>query len=248
MLIGVSFKMYLDRRQTRMWCAAAAELANQHAAVRHGDLSLVVFPTLPALEIAMTACRDTPMAFGSQDLFWADRGAYTGAVSGADLADMGCRYAEIGHAERRRFFGEDDGIVAKKVVAATRNGLIPWLCVGESKPGPASEAVKFCVDQLRAALSGLAAPADFVVAYEPVWAIGQPEAASAAHVAEVVRGIKAWLTDCAGLVDTPVTYGGSAGPGTLTELSDVVDGLFLGRFAHDIQAFERLLDEAAACV
>ncbi|MGN8198281.1 triose-phosphate isomerase family protein [Salinisphaera sp. RV14] len=248
MHIGVSFKMYLDRPRTREWCAAAAATANRHPAVRSGAVELIVFPTLPAMEAAMAACADAPVAFGAQDLFWADRGAYTGAVSGADLADMGCVYAEIGHAERRRIFGESDAIVAKKVVAAVRNGLTPWLCIGESESGPVDEAIDFCSNQLAAALAELDRPTSMVIAYEPVWAIGQSDAASASHVAEVARGIKAGLVERAGQTDVPVVYGGSAAPGTLTELGTAVDGLFLGRFAHDTAAFEAILDEAAELV
>ncbi|AWN16108.1 triose-phosphate isomerase family protein [Salinisphaera sp. LB1] len=245
MHIGVSFKMYLDRSRTREWCAAAAAIANRHPAVRSSAVELIVFPSLPAMERSMTACAGSPVAFGAQDLFWADRGAYTGAVSGADLADMGCTYAEIGHAERRRVFGETDAIVAKKVVAAVRNGLTPWLCIGESEARPVDQAIDCCTNQLAAALAELTRPTPMVIAYEPVWAIGQTEAASAAHVAEVTRGIKAGLFERTGQSDVPVVYGGSAAPGTLTELGTAVDGLFLGRFAHDTAAFEAILDEAA---
>ncbi|WP_199671405.1 triose-phosphate isomerase family protein [Salinisphaera sp. Q1T1-3] len=244
MLIGVSFKLYLDRPQTRDWCAAAAEIAKRHPAVTDGDVDLVIFPTLPAMNPAMTACAGTRCAFGAQDLFWADRGAYTGAVSGADLADMGLAYAEIGHAERRRFFGENDAVIAAKVAAAVRNGLTPWLCIGEPEAGDVEAAAAFCIKQLAASLSELATPTPLVVAYEPVWAIGQSEAASAAHVAGVARALKDWLAS-AGYREAPVVYGGSAAPGTLTDIGPAIDGLFLGRFAHDVAAFEQIIDEAA---
>lgn len=243
MHIGVSFKMYLDRPQTRAWCSAVAELAGRHPAICEARARLVIFPTLPAMESAMAACTNAPIAFGAQDLFWEDRGAYTGAVSGVDLADMGCSYAEIGHAERRRIFGETDDIVAKKVAAAARSGLTPWLCVGEWDEMPAVEAAAFCTGQLQAALAELPAPVPLVVAYEPVWAIGQAEAASARHVTQVVHGIKSALGTWPGFASTPVVYGGSAAPGTLTALGSAVDGLFLGRFAHDTIALGRILDE-----
>lgn len=245
MHIGVSFKMYLDRLSTRAWCAAAAEIANRHRAIVSHGAEFVIFPTLPAMDISMAACRDAPVAFGAQDLFWEDRGAYTGAVSGADLADMGCVYAEIGHAERRRFFGEDDALIAKKVAAAVRNGLTPWLCIGEPESGPAEDAVAYCAAQLDASLAELNQPTPLVIAYEPVWAIGQAQAASATHVATVAQGLKTHLAAGTGQTNVPVVYGGSAAPGTLTELGAAVDGLFLGRFAHDTAAFERILDEAA---
>ncbi|GAB3686428.1 triose-phosphate isomerase [Salinisphaera aquimarina] len=245
MHIGVSFKMYLDRQRTRQWCAAVAGIAKRHPAVRSGGVELVIFPSLPAMESSMVACADGPVVFGAQDLFWADRGAYTGAVSGADLADMGCCYVEIGHAERRGLFGETNAIVAKKVAAAARNGLIPWICIGEPESGPADAAATYCIEQLNASLAELGRATPIVVAYEPRWAIGQPAAASSAHVNTVACGIKASLGDRPGMAGTPLVYGGSAAPGTLTALGKAVDGLFLGRFAHDIAAFERVLDEAA---
>jgi len=248
MHIGVSFKMYLDRSQTRTWCAAAAEVARRYPAIAAGDVSLVIFPTLPAMDASMAAADGAPVVFGAQDLFWEDRGAYTGAISGADIADMGARYAEIGHAERRAFFGEDDALVAKKVTAAARNGLTPWLCIGEPEKGDVGTAAAFCIEQLAASLAELDAATDLVVAYEPVWAIGQAEPASAEHVAGVARALKAWLADCPTAGVAPVVYGGSAGPGTLTDIGASIDGLFLGRFAHDIAAFERIIDEAAGLI
>lgn len=245
MLLAVSLKMYLDPAATRTWVEQVAALAKRHPAVQRGDVSLWLLPSMPALAQTIERCRDTPVAAGAQDLFWEDRGAYTGAVSGADLAQIGCTTVEIGHAERRTIFGEDDAIVARKTAAAVRNGLVPLLCVGEYELGDSDAAAAFCIQQLESALGWLNEPASVVVAYEPVWAIGQSEAASSAHVGYVARAIKAWLAERPALADARVIYGGSAAPGTLSELGGAVDGLFLGRFAHDTAAFEQIVDEAA---
>lgn len=244
MYIGVSFKLYLNRRRTRDWCAQVAEVAQRHPATYSGKAQLVVFPSLPAMELAMRTDSHGKLAWGAQDLFWADRGAYTRAISGADLADMGCRYAEIGHAERRRFFGDTDEVIADKVKAAQRNRLIPWICVGEPARGHPSAAARHCLDQLKAALGQSNAPASVVIAYEPVWAIGQDQAADSGHVSQVIQGIKAGLGEAGAHQDTAVIYGGSAAPGSLTTLGPGVDGLFLGRFAHDVSALQAILDEA----
>ena len=193
----------------------------------------------------MAAVGEAPVAFGAQDLFWEDRGAYTGAVSGADLADMGARYAEIGHAERRAVFGETDGVIAQKVAAAVRSGLTPWLCIGEPEAGDAETAAAFCIAQLEASLAALDMPTDLVVAYEPVWAIGQAEAADPAHIQHVVQALAARLADDSRITHARVVYGGSAQVGTLATLHGSADGLFLGRFAHDTTAFAAILDEAA---
>ena len=193
----------------------------------------------------MAAVGEAPVAFGAQDLFWEDRGAYTGAVSGADLADMGARFAEIGHAERWAVFGETDGVIAQKVAAAVRSGLTPWLCIGEPEAGDAETAAAFCIAQLEASLAALDMPTDLVVAYEPVWAIGQAEAADPAHIQHVVQALAARLADDSRITHARVVYGGSAQVGTLATLHGSADGLFLGRFAHDTTAFAAILDEAA---
>mgnify|MGYP001275090366 CR=1 FL=1 len=247
-VIGVSFKLYLSRGETRDWCRRAGDIARAHPAVAGGDIELVIFPTLPAMETSMAAVGEVPVAFGAQDLFWEDRGAYTGAISGADLADMGARYAEIGHAERRAVFGETDGVIARKVAAAVRSGLTPWLCIGEPEAGDAETAAAFCLAQLEASLAALDTATDLVVAYEPVWAIGQAEAADPAHIRHVAQALAARLADDSRITHARVVYGGSAQVGTLATLHGAVDGLFLGRFAHDTTAFAAMLDEAAAMI
>lgn len=248
-LIAVSLKMYLDPRQTLAWSRAVAELAARHEALRSGQAQLLVVPSLPVLSQVVDLLRPTGAMVGAQDLFWEDRGAFTGAVSGADLVQIGCRYAEVGHAERRSLFAETDAMVRDKTGAAVRNGLTPLLCIGEPTAGGSDQAIAFCQAQLASALDQFT-PTDGViplaVAYEPVWAIGQPQAAASEHVAAVCRGIKNWLAQRPVLAGAPVIYGGSAAPGTLTELGDAVDGLFLGRFAHDPEALARIFDETLA--
>ncbi|GFJ94071.1 hypothetical protein Prum_077130 [Phytohabitans rumicis] len=147
--IGVSLKLYLDIPSTLDWCERVLALLADRPWVA-GRVRLWVAPSLPALPLVAERVRGSALAVGAQDLFWAERGPYTGAVSGADLAALGCRYAVVGHAERRRLFGEDDAVVARKTAAALRTGLTPVICVGEAHPGPA--AAKECVRQLDAAL------------------------------------------------------------------------------------------------
>lgn len=244
-LIGVSLKMYFDPARTLAWSARVAEIVRHHDAVSSGSVSLVVFPSLPVLHSVIDIFAGTGVRVGAQDLFQHDRGPYTGAISGADLAQIGCQFAEVGHAERRRQFGDDDQVVSMKVAAAVRNGLTPLLCIGEPYNGPVASAGEWCLGQLESAVS-LLSPANgniaLVVAYEPVWAIGQSEAAGAEHVIAVSTAIRSWLGQRPHLAGSPVIYGGSAGPGTLPDLGDAVDGLFLGRFAHDPAALDSILD------
>ena len=140
LMVGVSLKMYFDPARTASWVREVAERTAQHDAVRSGRVHLFVLPSLPALPAAVAALAGTGVAVGAQDLFWADRGPYTGGVSGLDLRAIGCTYVEVGHAERRRVFGEDDAVIRLKLAAAFRSGLTPVLCVGEaarSTAGPA---------------------------------------------------------------------------------------------------------------
>jgi triosephosphate isomerase len=154
-------------------------------------------------------------------------------------------YAEVGHAERRRLFGETDEVVAAKVAAALDAGIVPVLCVGEADRLSADDAAAATVAQLHADLEDSPA-GPVVVAYEPVWAIGAPQPAPAIHISTVTRALRAALDALPARTGSSVIYGGSAGPGLLTELGDDVDGLFLGRFAHDPEALIAVLDEAAA--
>ncbi|HKU10031.1 MAG TPA: triose-phosphate isomerase, partial [Sinomonas sp.] len=104
-VLGVSFKLYLDVDSTVEWAKTVAEAVRTHPAVKSGRVRLFVLPSLPAIPGVVDALQGTGVGVGAQDLFWEDRGAFTGAVSGADLRTVGCSYAEIGHAERRALFG-----------------------------------------------------------------------------------------------------------------------------------------------
>lgn len=245
--LGVSFKQYLDIAAAAQWAGSAAQITRMHPAVASGQVRVFVLPSLPAVKAVREALGDAPIAVGAQDLHWEDRGPFTGGVSGADLAALGCTLVEVGHAERRRVFGEGDEVTRRKFAAALRNGLTPVLCVGEREEVDADAAAAECVAQLESAFEGIRVPegCEVIVAYEPEWAIGRTEPAGAAHVSAVTAAISAWLAAKEGLQAT-VLYGGSAKPGTLGELEGAVDGLFLGRFAHRPGDFASIIDEAAA--
>lgn len=251
--VGVSLKMYFGHEQSIVWARRVGEIAAAHPAVVSGDVELFVIPTFPAIVPVREALAGAgaTVSVGGQDLFWEDRGAFTGEVSGSELAEIGCRLVEIGHAERRALFFEDDAVISRKVAAAYRNGLVPLLCVGELEQAPPALAALEVVSQVEAALADSRAAGlegAVLVAYEPQWAIGAPEPASPAYIAEVVASVEAALAEMAGRSGSRVIYGGSAKPGLLTALGGDVKGLFLGRFAHDPEAIGLILDEAAALV
>jgi triosephosphate isomerase len=243
--IGVSFKSYFDRQRARTWCAEVAAGVRARPAVAEAEVRVFVIPSYLQIDDAVRAFTGTPVGVGAQDVSRYPAGAYTGEVSASELAESGVGYAEIGHAERRRLLGETDQDTAAKAAAALGAGLTPVLCIGEADPADPAAAARATVTQLAADLAG--APAGpVVVAYEPVWAIGAPQPASREHITTVIRALREALDAMPDRVGSAVIYGGSAGPGLLTELGAEVDGLFLGRFAHEPAAFLAVLDEAAA--
>lgn len=244
-IVAISLKMYFSNARTLDYCRQLAVLAGDDVGVRTGATELVVLPTFVSVPSAIAAVRGTQVRVGAQDLATEDSGPFTGEVSGAELSEIGCTHVEVGHAERRTLFGETESVVAAKVGAALRNGLVPILCVGEASRADPATAADVCVSQVLSALpqdAGDAATSRVIVAYEPYWAIGAAEPAPTHYVADVCQRVRTGLAQH--VADFAIIYGGSAGPGLLTELGDDVDGLFLGRFAHDPHVVPGLLAEA----
>ncbi|MBA2718373.1 MAG: triosephosphate isomerase [Chloroflexi bacterium] len=236
-MIGTSWKMNITVSGAAAWLAAARPLLEPLTAER----DLFVLPSFPAIHVARTALAGSAIGWGGQDLHQDDAGAHTGDISGSMLADLGCRYAEIGHSERRRDHGETDAIVGAKVRAALRWDLTPIVCVGERDAGAVEPAWAMVEAQLEGALGGLG-PTELervVVAYEPVWAIGEGAAAAdPSHVAALHVAIDAWLT-ARGAAIPRVLYGGSVDERNAAQLlaCDGVGGLFVGRAALDPRRF-----------
>ncbi|OUE05829.1 Triosephosphate isomerase [Clavibacter michiganensis subsp. michiganensis] len=245
-MIGVSLKMYLGHAETVAWCEAVAAIARTHPATTGGEAELVALPSYLSVPAAVRIL-DGLAAVGAQDLAAEDAGAFTGEVSGGQIRELGGAFVEVGHAERRRLFGETDQVVRRKADAALRAGLVPILCVGEETRQDPADAARECIRQLDDALAAArAAGHRIVVAYEPQWAIGAAEPASDAHIRAVCRELRAHVRALDAHPGSAVIYGGSAGPGLLTRIGDDVDGLFLGRFAHDPRAVASILDEVHA--
>lgn len=243
MIIGVSLKMYFSHAATLAWVGEVAGILTDHPAKE--AVTAFVLPQYPSIPSCLDAAGD--LAVGAQDVATEDAGAFTGEVSAAVLAELGCRFVEVGHAERRRMLGDTDEVVAAKVHAAMRNGLTPILCVGEDERLESADAAEVCIRQIRSGLSAASEAGivgDLVVAYEPVWAIGAAEPAHPDHIRGVCAALRLHLRETPG--QTSVIYGGSAGPGLLTRIADSVDGLFLGRFAHESSAVRDILDELGA--
>jgi triosephosphate isomerase len=193
------------------------------------------------------------MVHGAQDLSPHDSGAYTGDVSAAMLAKLGCTYVTVGHSERREIHGEDDAVVNAKVRQAIKHGIVPILCVGEGLDvREAGEHVAHTTRQVTAALEKVEAQhvPTLVIAYEPVWAIGTGRVASAADAQEVCAALRAAVATAYGdavAAQVRVLYGGSVKAKNVGEIvaEADVDGALVGGASLDADEFAQLCAIAA---
>lgn len=193
------------------------------------------------------------LTYGAQDLSQHDSGAYTGEISGAFLAKLGCTFVVVGHSERRSYHNEDDALVAAKAAAALKHELTPIVCIGEHlEVREAGNHVSHNVEQLRGSLAGLSAEQidKVVIAYEPVWAIGTGRVASSADAQEVCAAIREELAALASpqiAQSVRVLYGGSVNAKNVGDLvaQDDIDGGLVGGASLDGEQFATLAAIAA---
>jgi triosephosphate isomerase len=197
------------------------------------DLDIVIAPPFTSLAAAGEALAGTNLQLASQDVFWEEKGAYTGEVSPAMLLDAGCRHVIIGHSERRQYFYEDDAVVNKKIRAAKKAGLGVIFCVGESlEEREANKTFEVIGREIEKGLEGIDAE-NLVVAYEPIWAIGTGKTASPEQAQEVHAFIRERLKNLYGSAaeGIRILYGGSVTPENIDALmacKDVNGGLVGG--------------------
>ncbi|WP_153117228.1 triose-phosphate isomerase [Rhodocyclus tenuis] len=218
-----------------------------------GRVELAVFVPFPYLAQTQSLLSPTAIAWGAQNLSEHAKGAFTGEVSAAMLGDFACRYVLVGHSERRSLFGDTDAKVVAKVEAALAHGLRPVLCVGETlAEREAGSTMEVVGAQLAAVLDrvGVAAFAQVVLAYEPVWAIGTGRTASAEQAQEVHAGLRQQLAvlDADVAAGVRIVYGGSVKPDNAAELfakPDIDGGLIGGAalVAEDFLKICRAADE-----
>jgi triosephosphate isomerase len=219
--------------------ADAGPLARSIAdATNVAGVTRIICPPYVALAAVKEALTGTGVEVGAQNVHAESRGAYTGEISAAMLGGL-VTWSIVGHSERRRDQQETDALIGRKIVRLVEAGIRPMLCVGELlEERESGKAVQTVQEQLRGALGvvlaeGHAAPADLVIAYEPVWAIGTGRTASgkdAAEMADAVRATLAELTSPAQAEATPVLYGGSVTSASIGEFLDeaAIDGALVG--------------------
>ena len=188
------------------------------------------------------------LTYGAQDVSQHDSGAYTGEISGAFLAKLGCTFAVVGHSERRTYHGETDELVAAKATAALKHGLTPIVCIGEQlEVREAGNHVEFNVNSLRGSLAGLSAEqiAQAVIAYEPVWAIGTGRTATPEDAQEVIGAIRGRLRQThAGVADSVrILYGGSVKANNIAGImaQQDIDGALIGGASIDGDEFVKIV-------
>ena len=233
---GTNLKMHQSAAETAGFIDALAALGVD-------DVQLFVIPPFTSLPGAVAGAHAAKIWIGAQNLHWAPAGEFTGEISASMLRALEVDLVLIGHAERRRMFGDDDAAVQRKVEAALTSGLRVLLCIGDSADERCSGAAADTVlRQLRLALHGVTDRSRIIVAYEPVWAIGERgEPAQPADVAAVVT------TLATALHDIPLLYGGSVTAATARGFATLpgIDGLFVGRAAWTPQGFKNVLAAAA---
>ncbi|HEX9310320.1 MAG TPA: triose-phosphate isomerase [Gemmatimonadaceae bacterium] len=200
------------------------------------DRSVIIFaPAVSLTTVAASISKRAGIVAGVQNIHWAEKGAFTGEISAPMARDAGARVALVGHSERRHVFGETDEQCAKKCLAASRAGLAFMLCVGETRAQrEAGQTESLVTRQLRDGLSQMTnlISTDFLLAYEPVWAIGTGLTASSADASAIHSVLRSELCDMIGTRadDIPILYGGSVNASNAANLiaSSDVDGLLVG--------------------
>ena len=213
------------------------------------EVEVALFPPFTDLRSVQTLINadSLPFALGAQDLSTFDDGAHTGDISGVFLKALDCQYVIVGHSERRADHHESDDVIAAKAVAARRHSLIPIICVGETAEDlEVHGASKVPVEQLTIALSALSATDDYVIAYEPVWAIGSGQAATPEQANSVAGALRETIERLHGAekaAETRVLYGGSVKAANIASFlkRENVDGALVGGASLDITEFSSII-------
>ena len=216
------------------------------------DAEIVVIPPFTTLSEVSKTLQGSAIKIGAQNLFWEEKGAFTGELSASMLKDAGCQYVVIGHSERRQYFGETDETVNKKIKAALAHGLIPIVCIGESlEEREKGETIDKVDSQINAGLEGLGKEqmSKIIIAYEPIWAIGTGLTATPAQAEEVHSFIREKLTEKYGNETAScaiILYGGSVKPDNTYSLlkEQNINGALVGGASLEADSFIQIAKES----
>ncbi|MFK7767665.1 MAG: triose-phosphate isomerase [Mariniblastus sp.] len=245
-LIAGNWKMNLNR-------AGAVELASGLvAAEKSADCDVLVCPSNVYLDSVGSALSGSGISLGAQDVYFEEKGAFTGETSTSMLCDIGCTFVILGHSERRHVMGECDKLINKKVVAALAAGLTPVLCVGELlEERESGDTTKVVQSQFDGSLAGLTEDQILktVIAYEPVWAIGTGKTASPEQAQEVHADLRKMLAERYNSEVSEavrILYGGSVKPDNAAELMSQtdIDGALVGGASLKADSFAAIINAA----
>ncbi len=244
-LIVANWKMH----KTAQEAAELARAVSARIAKSCTTQDVVLCPSFPSLQAVREALAGSPIALGAQNLHWEVEGAFTGEVSAAMILTSGCRYVILGHSERRQLFGDTDEVVRRKLAAALRAGLEPIVCVGETlQQREAGNTNSVVLGQLESALDGIPSEdlSRISLAYEPVWAIGTGQTATAAQAEDVHAVLRKWLRyerEEKVAEGIRIQYGGSVKPENAAELfeQENIDGGLIGGASLDADSFAAIV-------
>ncbi|MCC3420521.1 MAG: triose-phosphate isomerase [Microcoleus sp. PH2017_01_SCD_O_A] len=235
-VIAGNWKMYKTRAESLEFLQGFMSCLTETPEEREVVLC-VPFTDLSVLSKNLHGSR---IRLGAQNVHWQESGAYTGEISGQMLTELGVRYVIIGHSERRQYFGESDETVNWRLTTAQKSGLIPILCVGETKQQrDAGETEAHIFSQLAQDLVGVDQD-NLVIAYEPIWAIGTGDTCETKEANRVIGLIRSKLTN----PDVPIQYGGSVKGENIDEVMAMpeIDGVLVGGASLEAASFARIVN------
>jgi len=243
-LIAGNWKMHGTVREARDLAASVAA-----ATVKVSDRDVMIAPPYTALAAVKDVLAGTGVILAAQNVHWEEKGAFTGEISASMLKDVGCTMAIVGHSERRHVFGETDRMINRRLAGTMQLGLVPVLCIGETlEQREADQTMSVLEGQVHAGLAGIEVvdPAEIVIAYEPVWAIGTGKTASEAQAQEAhsfIRRLLAAICEKNIAAGIRILYGGSVKPENIDILmqQEDIDGALVGGAALKAESFERII-------
>jgi triosephosphate isomerase len=249
--VAGNWKMNTDSR-TSVNLAEGVASGSMDVAGRSVDVAVI--PPFVYLQVVVQSLNRAAIAVGAQDIYYEQKGAFTGEISTSMLKDIGCNYALCGHSERRHVIGETDELVNKKVAAAICGGVLPIFCVGEKlDEREASQTSEVVTRQIKQGLAGLSTEkvSAVTVAYEPVWAIGTGLTATPQQAQEVhalIRKLLGEMYDGELAEEIRILYGGSVKPGNAADLmrEQDIDGLLVGGASLNADDFVAIIKAAVS--
>jgi len=243
-MIAGNWKMNMLRHEAK---ELTQNIISGVADINH-DLDILLAPPFTALDVVGGLIEGTKIKLSAQNVFWEDRGAFTGEISPAMLIDAGCEWAIIGHSERRGILGETDSVVRKKIKASLNDGLKIIVCVGETlKEREDGQTIKIVQSQVQSALMDLELDdySEFVFAYEPIWAIGTGKNATPQEAEQVHSAIREITGSIFGQDSEliRIIYGGSVKVENIKELLEMenIDGALIGGAGLDADSFVKIV-------